>query len=233
MKIKKILHCAIVVTLVTAIAIAYFLLRPISPREIFNNSLESIVELRASTSLLGESYGTAEFIDAEGTLVTNAHVVTYKQGEEVYLFEEYSIRFASETEYRKVELIKYDIDKDIAILKTIDRDVSFKAIKIGNSNEVYFGDKVYAIGNISNYGLAITQGIVSIPKLNVAYEEITREVIQCDLTISSGNSGGALLDERGRLIGLTTFRAKDSNGDIVYGLAYCIPIHIVMEYVNS
>ena len=48
-------------------------------------------------------------------------------------------------------------------------------------------------------------------------------VIQCDIVITSGSSGGALLDENGQLIGLTTFRVKDQNGYIVYGVGFAIP----------
>ena len=92
---------------------------------------------------------------------------------------------------------------------------------------------VYAIGNLSNYGLSITKGIVSIPHINITYNNITRNVIQCDLTISDGNSGGALVNSDGKLIGLTTFRLKDQSNNIIYGISYCIPINTVLEYIEN
>ena len=59
-----------------------------------------------------------------------------------------------------------------------------------------YGDKVYAIGNTSNYGIGISEGIISVPLVNVKYDDISRLVIQADIDISSGNSGGALLNEK-------------------------------------
>lgn len=49
---------------------------------------------------------------------------------------------------------------------------------------------------------------------------------------ASGNSGGALLDEKGRLVGITSFRIKDNQGNIVYGLVYSIPVNMIVEYAN-
>lgn len=231
--VKKAIKTITAIILIAAVVVCIVLWVPPSPKRIFDNAVKSIVELKASTEGFGTGYGTAEFIDGEGTLVTNAHIVTYTQLGKVNTFKNYSIRFASEEEYRKAELLKYDTEKDIAVLKLSDNTASFKAIKLGNSDKLSFGDKVYAVGNGSNYGLSLTQGIISIPKINVEYENRKREVIQCDLTISAGNSGGALLDEKGRMIGITTFRTKDNSGNIIYGLAYCIPINIVMDFVRS
>lgn len=84
-----------------------------------------------------------------------------------------------------------------------------------------------------NHGIGITEGVVSLPQINIEYEDTIRNVIQCDLIINEGNSGGALLDERGRLIGITTFRLKDNMGNIIYGVAFCIPINMVIDYLNQ
>ena len=53
-----------------------------------------------------------------------------------------------------------------------------------------------------------------------------------DLTIAQGNSGGALLNEKGKLIGITTFRTKDNSGNVIYGIVYCISINIVLDYIK-
>lgn len=229
--IKAIFITAIVILLFVATIIGIIHMIPPTPNKLFEKSIESIVELKAISENVGESYGTAVCIKSDGYLVTNSHVVTYKQMGESLLFDEYFIRLANEEEYHTVELIKYNLETDIAVLKISDSSVSLKPIEIGNSDELSFGDKVYAIGNGSNYGLAITHGIISIPKINIEYEGITREVIQSDITISAGNSGGALLDEKGNLIGITSFRTKDNQGNVVYGLVYSVPINLVMGYV--
>ena len=228
---KVILVIEMAVIFIAAILCCTFIPTP-KPSEIFQDNLYSIVEIKAIADDIGESFGTAEFIDDEGILLTNAHVVTYMRLGATHIFDEYYIRFATEKDYRQVELLKYDVIADIALLKLNDTACEFRSMKIGNSSKLKSGDTVYAIGNAVNYGLSISKGIVGIPLMGIEYSGNTRTVIQCDLTIAEGNSGGALLDERGRLVGLTTFRTKDGAGNVVYGLAYCIPIDIVMEYIG-
>ena len=81
-------------------------------------------------------------------------------------------------------------------------------------------------------GISISQGLISLPRIDIEYDGVIHEMIQCDLTINEGNSGGALLNDKGKLIGITTFRLKDYAGNIIYGIAYCIPINAVMSYLN-
>jgi hypothetical protein len=138
--------------------------------------------------------------------------------------------FVDEENYRSVSVVKYDIDLDIAVLK-IDCCKKLSPIKIVEDDSIQYGDRVYAVGNMSNYGLSITSGIVSIPYVNVSFEDKIRSVIQCDLTISDGNSGGALVDNNGRLLGLTTFRLKDKSNNVIYGISYSIPAGTIMEYI--
>lgn len=233
MKKKKILiTLGVVVAIITTVLCAMFILPP-KPSKIYQENLRSIVELKSSSESVGESFGTAEFIDEEGRLVTNAHVVTYTRLNVTYPFDEYAIRFADQDEYRSVELVKYDIDLDVAVLQLTDKNCKFRAMAWGDSTSLQSGDVVYAIGNAVNYGLSISQGIVGIPLLQIEHVENLRQVIQCDLTIAEGNSGGALLDERGKLVGITTFRTKDNYGNVVYGIAYCIPLNVVTEYVYN
>ena len=185
--------------------------KEISANEIYQACIENVVEVRASSEEVGESFGTAEIISADGTMVTNAHVVTYTRLGVLNTFEEYSFRFSYEEDYRTAELIKYDSDKDIAVLKISDTTgLELTPIKTADSEAIAAGDKVYAVGNAANY-----------------------EVIQCDLTIAAGNSGGALLNERGELIGLTTFRTRDNSGNVIYGIVYSIPINTFLEYVGQ
>lgn len=234
--IKTILICigVAIVSVFATLCVVLFPHKDKTPtaKEIFFNNLYSVVEVKSSTESVGESFGTAEFVLADGTLVTNAHVVTYTRLGIVQTFEKYEIRFATEDDYRAVALIKYDTNLDVAVLKLTDTNCVFKPVAIGVSATLNSGDKVYAIGNAVNYGLSMSEGIVGIPLIQIEYSNATREVIQCDLTIAEGNSGGALLNEKGQLIGITTFRTKDGVGNVVYGLAYCLPIDLVMEYVK-
>lgn len=221
-----------IIVLIFLLSIYFFFIKNPTSNKVFNNTINSVVEFKSST---GDyfSYGTAVFIGDDGTLVTNAHVVTYKQSGMYKEFETYEIRFSYDVEYKEVELIRYDLDKDLAILKLIDTNSNYKSIKIGDSSKISVGDIVYAIGNGMNHGIGINKGIVSLKGVNITYNDYTRNVIQCDLIINEGNSGGALVDKRGKLIGITTFRLKDNSGDIIYGIAYAIPINEVMEYLNN
>lgn len=206
---------------------------PKSPSSIFDDNKYSIVELKAYSENVGESHGTAEFISEDGLLITNAHVITYKQMGSYHTFDSISIRFSFEENYKDVELVKYDTDKDLAVLSLIDKECKFRAISIGDNKQLKYGDTVYAIGNLNNMGLCITQGTVSNPSINVSYDNNVRNVIQCNLTIADGNSGGSLLDKNGKLIGITTFRLKDSQNNVIYGISYCVTIASVLEYIEN
>ena len=209
-----------------------FFMQGKTAEEVFNNSLQSIVEIKADTADIGESFGTAVFVKNDGTLITNAHVITYKDGGETYSFENIQIRFSFEETYRKVTLVKYNLENDLAVLKLVDTNCKFKAVMFADSSKLKTGEKVYAVGNLNNVGISLTEGIVSNPSINVEYNGRVRNAIQCDLTIADGNSGGALLDEDGKLVGITTFRLKDSSKNVIYGICYNVPVNEVVEYIK-
>lgn len=201
--------------------------------EIYSQSLYNVVEVKAESDDVGESFGTGEIVSSDGRIVTNAHVVTYSRLGSVNEFERYYIRFAFEDEYRAVKLEKYDTEADLAVLYFEEpTDVASKPIKLGG-RPLASGDKVYAIGNASNYGIGIFEGIVSIPLVHVELDGVTRTVIQCDITIAAGNSGGALVNDDGEFIGMTTFRTKDTSGNVIYGIVYCIPAETILDYADK
>ena len=82
------------------------------------------------------------------------------------------------------------MNRDIAILKINNaEDVKYKTIKYADSSKISSGDNVYAIGNGMNRGIGINEGIISLPQVNIEYENNVRNVIQCDLIINEGSSG--------------------------------------------
>ena len=237
-KLKKLiiislsLSCILFVVFIIAIGVTVYHSKTYV-KKLYDKSLQSVVEVKAYTKDVGESFGSAVLMKSDGTLVTNSHVVTYSKLEETKAFDEISIRFANSDKYMSVDLVKYDVLKDLAVLKIKDKSLKkLKAIKIADIKKVKSGDEVFAIGNLSNYGIGITKGHVSVPKINIIVDENKKEVIQCDITIVSGSSGGALVNRNGKLIGITTFRTKDNLGNVIYGIGYAIPINRVLEYIK-
>jgi S1-C subfamily serine protease len=212
---------------------AYFQANPADSTIIFNKVHDSIVELRSKNEEDSVSYGSAVIINKDGTLISNAHLVTYKQGGSIMTFSYFEVRFSNETEYRRVDLLSYDINKDIAVLKIEDlSELKLKPVKLGDSTKIVFGEMVYAVGNAMNHGISITEGIISLPEVIITYDGIRRDVIQADIIINEGNSGGGLFNNKGELIGITTFRIKDNTGNPIYGIAFSVPVKEVSEYLS-
>ena len=230
--ISLFISCTLLIVFITAIIAITYNSRSYIKR-IYDRSLQSVVEVKAYTKDVGESFGSAVLMKSDGTLVTNSHVVTYSKLGETKAFDEINIRFANSEKYMSVTLVKYDALKDLAVLKIKDKSLKkLKAMKTGDIKKVKSGDEVFAIGNLSNYGIGITKGHVSVPKINIIVDGNKKEAIQCDITIVSGSSGGALVNRNGKLIGITTFRTKDNLGNVIHGIGYVIPINKVIEYIK-
>lgn len=233
MKSKIILITGIISSILSVVLLGYLIVTNINTKdaiEIFNMNVNSIVEVKATTENVGESYGSGVIYNSDGYLLTNAHVISYTSLGNTKTFDVYEIRFATEENYQSVSLIKFDTDMDLAILKIDDDSKKYDAIEFSNTDCEY-GEKVYAIGNTSNYGIGISEGIISVPKVNVKYNETSRLVIQADIDISTGNSGGALVNKKGQLIGITTFRTKDNQGNVNYGFTYSIPLETIKKII--
>lgn len=233
MKYKVLFIISFIVNLCLILFCIFLIVNPFvvkTPNEIFKKSIDSIVEVKASKDYVGESYGSGVVYSKDGDIITNAHILTYRANGENKFFDNLEIRFHDDSEYLSAELVKVDIEKDLALLK-YETSNNMRSICVSDSTYSY-GDLVYAIGNTSNYGIGISQGIISVPEVNIVFEGLSHVMIQADINIASGNSGGALLDSDGKLIGITTFRTKDLNGNVNYGFVYSIPIKIILNFVR-
>ena len=124
-----------------------------------------------------------------------------------------------------------DETNDLAVVAVQKSDIpedtlsQIKIAQLGDSDSVEVGEQVVAIGNALGYGQSVTFGIVSALNREVTLStdngEITQNMIQTDAAINFGNSGGALLDENGRLIGINSAKASSTG---VEGMGYAIPI---------
>lgn len=212
------------------VGFVFFGEKAITSNEIFADSKNKVVEIKAESDGVGVSYGTGTIIDNQCSIITNAHVITYSHLNENIVFDKIFIRFITESDFRETSVLKYDASDDLALLQLKNNDLNTDFFELGDSSRIQTGDKVYTLGNLNNYGLSFTSGFISMPSVNISYNSKTRNVIQCDLTISEGNSGGPLINDCGKLIGIVSFRLKDGNNNVIYGIAYCIPVDYLINF---
>ena len=162
-------------------------------------------------------------------MITNHHVIDGAR--------DLSVTFSDDKTYA-AEVVKYDENNDIAIIRVRIKDLSestlseIKPIKIGDSNSLEIGESVVAIGNALGYGQSVTTGVVSAVNRNFAPKESLdkKTYIQTDAAINPGNSGGALLNMKGELVGINTAKIASSS---IEGMGYAIPMARVLELIKG
>lgn len=166
--------------------------------------------------------GSGVIVSEDGYILTNAHVVQQEGSELQVIFADTSTADAS--------LVYYDDSLDLAVIK-VDK-TGLPAISFADSDEVEIGDKAIAIGNPTGFNLqsTLTSGYVSGLNRTITMSnglDMTG-LIQTDASINSGNSGGALLNKKGDLIGINT--AKAGNTD---GIGFAIPSNTAKQIVDQ
>ncbi len=159
--------------------------------------------------------GAGVIIDAkEGYVVTNHHVID--DADEIVVTLQDRREFVA-------ELIGSDPDTDIALLKIDAPDL--EALPLGDSDALAVGDFVIAIGNPFDFGHTVTSGIVSALGRGGFNRQGYEDFIQTDAAINRGNSGGALVDLDGRLVGINTAIVTPTGANA--GLGFAVPSNIV------
>ena len=167
-----------------------------------------------------EARGSGFIIDANGTVVTNNHVVANAKSVSVTLDD------GSEL---PAKIVGRDPRTDIAVLK-IDAGHPVPYIQLGNSEKVRVGEWVVAMGNPFGLGGTVTAGIVSARGRDIGsgpYDEF----LQIDAPINQGNSGGPLFTQDGRVVGVNTAILSPSGGSI--GIGFAIPSNMVKRVVSE
>lgn len=168
------------------------------------------------------SLGSGVIIDANGTVVTNHHVI--KDADEV------KIALSDKREF-EADIILKDERTDLAILKVRDAGGAFPFVDFQQSDSLEVGDLVLAIGNPFGVGQTVTQGIISaLARTQVGVTDF-QFFIQTDAAINPGNSGGALIDMQGRLVGINTAIYSRSGGS--NGIGFAIPSEMVRVVADS
>ncbi|SET60932.1 DegQ family serine endoprotease [Thalassotalea agarivorans] len=168
-----------------------------------------------------QGLGSGVIIDAkEGYIVTNAHVVD--QADEIQV----TLKDGRQFDAKK---IGQDKDSDIALLQIDANELT--AIKVADSDALRVGDFTVAIGNPFGLGQTVTSGIVSALGRSGLNIENYENFIQTDAAINSGNSGGALVNLRGELIGINTAILAPSGGNV--GIGFAIPSNMMNNLVSQ
>jgi len=179
---------------------------------------EAVVQVRTP-----EGLGSGFFINADGYLITNFHVIEGETEISVEVYHQKDGQLDRET-YKQVKIIAINKFHDLALLKIEDKDApKFKYITLGNSDALNVGDAVFAIGSPLGLERTVTQGILSTK---------TRQLegnlyLQTSTQINPGNSGGPLFNLAGEVVGVTNMKITFGEG-----LGFAIPVELVKNFLD-
>jgi serine protease Do len=220
--------------------------------EIVDNVMPSIVAITSKTLISSGQYGPSIFggsqeytaegagsgiiiskTDSDILILTNYHVI---EGA-----EELSVTFYDEKSY-DAKVVGVSEKKDIAVIKVALNDIKPSTIEsiaiatIGDSNKLKVGNGIIAIGNALGYGQSVTTGVVSALNREVTMDNTKTKMIQIDAAINGGNSGGALLNAQGEVVGINSVKysaAATSTSASIEGMGFAIPISDVKDLINQ
>ena len=171
--------------------------------------------------------GSGFIISADGYILTNYHVIEDSNSVTVTTYDNRSY---------EAEIVGYDTGNDIAVLKIDAQDL--EPVTLGKSSDLRVGDTVIAIGNpLGELTFSLTMGVVSALNREVTLSSgTTMDLIQTDTAINSGNSGGALFNMQGEVIGITNAKYSSSGSSSsasIDNIGFAIPIDHVKGIVES
>ncbi len=170
-----------------------------------------------------QSSGSGVIISRDGYIVTNNHVVEGASELEVTLYDNRSF---------PAELIGTDPSTDLAVIKV--NSSALPTLELANSDEARVGEWVLAVGNPFNLSSTVTAGIVSAKgrSINILNDQYAIEsFIQTDAAVNPGNSGGALVNVDGELLGINTAIATKTG--YFQGYSFAVPVNIVQKVVDD
>jgi Do/DeqQ family serine protease len=181
-----------------------------------------------NTDRPSRSSGSGVLISDDGYIVTNNHVIEDADRIEVTL---------DDNRFYEASMVGIDPTTDLALIKIEDRGAPFPFVSFGDSDDVKVGEWVLAIGNpFGTLTSTVTAGIVSAKarNINILHDRNNRQIesfIQTDAAVNQGNSGGALVNLKGELVGINTAIATPTGS--YAGYSFAVPVSLVQKVMND
>jgi len=193
--------------------------------EVYASQGPGVVSVDVASDI-GPAGGSGFVLDDSGHIITNQHVVEGAN--------EISVRFSGGAR-RDARIVGEDPSTDVAVLEVDAPRESLRPLTLGDSDSLEVGEPVIAMGNPLNVGVSVTTGIVSgIGRPIKAPNNYTIDgAVQTDAAISSGNSGGPLMDARGTVIGINSQVASGGSTGVAQGVGFAVPINTVKNVVEQ
>lgn len=218
--------------------------------EIVEEVMPSIVSITSKTLVKSGMYGPSYYGQQQYTTGAGSGIIISKNDDELLILtnhhviedaEELSVQFVNGKSVDAT--VKGSAEgRDIAVIAVKLKELSdetINAIKIatiGDSNTLKVGNGIIAIGNALGYGQSVTTGVVSALNRDVTIDNNTIQMIQIDAAINGGNSGGALLNSKGEVVGINSAKYSSkvtSSSASIEGMGFAIPITDVKDTITS
>ncbi|HMJ33822.1 MAG TPA: trypsin-like peptidase domain-containing protein [Baekduia sp.] len=206
------------------------------PQGIYRRESPGVVTLLAIDPGTGSSarggLGSGFVVDASGEIATNAHVVTSGTGRSIKPAREVFVRFGDGNQVAG-RIVGFDPFSDVALVKVDPRGLTLRPLPLGSIAAVHVGEPVAAIGSPFGEERSLSVGVISATGRSI--ESLTgfqtSGALQTDAAINSGNSGGPLLDARGRVLGINSqIRTTSGEGS---GVGFAVPVDVVRRSLDQ
>ncbi len=181
---------------------------------------------------VAQASGSGIILTDDGYIVTNNHVISSESSTSYYQITQankITVKLYNDSTEYEAKVVGTDAYTDLAIIKI--EAQSLTPAKLGNSDELNVGEFVMAIGNPLGLDFSVTSGIVSALNREVEDEDGNSYIaIQTDAAINSGNSGGALVNAKGEVVGINSMKLAGSG---VEGIGFAIPITSATNIINQ
>jgi 2-alkenal reductase len=179
-----------------------------------------------------EGAGSGFVLDGDGHIATNAHVVTTGQGDDLKRAREVFVQFADGNQV-DATILGVDPDSDVALLRIDPAGLTLRPLPLGTSRSLEVGAPVVAIGSPYGEPQSLSVGVIS--GLDRSIDSLTGfsidGAIQTDAAINRGNSGGPLVDARGRVLGINSqIRSTGGGGE---GVGFAVPVDTVRRVLTA